>query len=283
MLIRVRDGAAELIEDVDHPIDARWLTAYAAAVGDTSPALFDLDRPGGIVAHPVFPVCLEWPIIERGVVGLDFPEGGAHRGLHVSHEIVLQQPIRVGDVLRTTARLRTAEPNSIGVYALVEFDTVDADGSLVVTTRQGILYLGATLVGGNGRRHTAPSDNEPLAPRTELGSFEVGVGDAAVYTECARIWNPIHTDARVARGTGLPGPILHGTATLARVVSTITEHALDGDPTRIQRLGCRFAKVVLPPTTVTVFVQRHREGLRFEAHTTGGTAAVRAGFLELSP
>ena len=33
-----------------------------------------------------------------------------------------------------------------------------------------------------------------------------------VYTECARIWNPIHTDLAVARAAGLPGPILHGTA-----------------------------------------------------------------------
>ena len=42
---------------------------------------------------------------------------------------------------------------------------------------------------------------------------------ALVYTECARIWNPIHTDLAVARGAGLAAPILHGTATLALAVS----------------------------------------------------------------
>ena len=42
---------------------------------------------------------------------------------------------------------------------------------------------------------------------------------AHVYTEGARIWNPIHTDAAVAARAGLPGIILHGTATLALAVS----------------------------------------------------------------
>ena len=42
---------------------------------------------------------------------------------------------------------------------------------------------------------------------------------AHVYTECARIWNPIHTDRAVARAAGLPDIILHGTATLALAVS----------------------------------------------------------------
>ena len=35
---------------------------------------------------------------------------------------------------------------------------------------------------------------------------------AHVYTECARIWNPVHTDTAVADRAGLPGLILHGTA-----------------------------------------------------------------------
>jgi acyl dehydratase len=42
---------------------------------------------------------------------------------------------------------------------------------------------------------------------------------ALVYTECSRIWNPIHTNPAVATRAGLPRPILHGTATLAMAVS----------------------------------------------------------------
>ena len=57
---------------------------------------------------------------------------------------------------------------------------------------------------------------------------------AHVYSECARIWNPIHTDKKVARQAGLPDILLHGTASLALSVSAILRHFqhfnVDGAP-----------------------------------------------------
>ena len=47
---------------VETEIDARWPMAYAAGLGDTDPAYLDTLRPGGIVSHPLFPVCYEWPL-----------------------------------------------------------------------------------------------------------------------------------------------------------------------------------------------------------------------------
>jgi hypothetical protein len=38
-------------------IDARWLMAYAAALGHTEPEYFDTTSPDGIISHPLFPVC----------------------------------------------------------------------------------------------------------------------------------------------------------------------------------------------------------------------------------
>ena len=46
----------------EHEIDARWLMAYAAALGEEAPEYFDTTRSGGILAHPLFPVCYEWPL-----------------------------------------------------------------------------------------------------------------------------------------------------------------------------------------------------------------------------
>jgi hypothetical protein len=56
-----------------------------------------------------------------------------------------------------------------------------------------------------------------IAPRI-VREVPLAATAAHVYTECARIWNPIHSDAAVASGAGLPGIILHGTATLALAV-----------------------------------------------------------------
>ena len=56
---------------------------------------------------------------------------------------------------------------------------------------------------------------------------------AHTYTECAHIWNPIHTDRAVALAAGLPDIILHGTATLALAVSALVDHQLGGDAAEI--------------------------------------------------
>ena len=82
--------------------------------------------------------------------------------------------------------------------------------------------------------------------------MEIAAGAAHTYTECARIWNPIHTDKAVALEAGLPDLILHGTANLAHGVSAVVDHAADGRPELVRRIQCRFAAMVLMPSTLTV-------------------------------
>ena len=43
-------------------IDARWLMAYSAGLGETDPRYYDTER--GVMAHPLFPVCYEWPVAQ---------------------------------------------------------------------------------------------------------------------------------------------------------------------------------------------------------------------------
>ena len=78
---------------------------------------------------------------------------------------------------------------------------------------------------------------------------------------------------------GLPDIILHGTATLALAVSRIVDTFADGDPTRITRLGGRFAAMVLMPSTITL--QAHRSGniISYEVLTEDGQPAISQGFV----
>ena len=50
-------------DPIVHDVDARWLMAYAAGLGDTLPCYLDTLRPQSIISHPLFPVCVEWPTI----------------------------------------------------------------------------------------------------------------------------------------------------------------------------------------------------------------------------
>src|SRR2546429_7408600 len=75
---------------------------------------------------------------------------------------------------------------------------------------------------------------------------------AHVYSECARIYNPIHTDAAVAHASGLPAIILHGTATLALAVSRVVTRDLGGDAARLRGVAVRFSGMVMLPSRLTV-------------------------------
>src|SRR4030095_16423643 len=107
---------------------------------------------------------------------------------------------------------------------------------------------------------------------------------AHTYTECARIWNPIHTDRAVARSAGLPDIILHGTATLALAVSAVLERAGAGPAVDIARTPCRFTVMVPLPSVITVEGSEARGAagehlLAFQVLGPGGGLVLRDGRL----
>ncbi|HWH19775.1 MAG TPA: MaoC/PaaZ C-terminal domain-containing protein [Solirubrobacterales bacterium] len=285
------------LTSVAHTVDERRLRAFAAGVGDISAPLFDLDSPDGIVAHPVFPVVLEWPHVVAGPPGLGLDDEAVHAGLHVSHEISWHRPIRPGDSLRTTGRVETLEQRSIGIHVVFVFVTTGTDGEPVVESRQGVLYRGSTLPAaaaastGDVPTTRAPRSSDHSPPHEALddvATFRVEEADATVYSECSGIWNPIHTDPRAARAAGLPRPVLHGTATLARTVSALVETRLEGDPTRITRLACRFTAPISPDDRATVSASQLRrlpgaaQALTFTARRDDGTPILDEGLIEIS-
>jgi acyl dehydratase len=88
--------------------------------------------------------------------------------------------------------------------------------------------------------------------QAEEFAFPVRRGFAHVYSECAAIWNPIHTERVVALRAGLPDIILHGTATWALAGLAVALRRAGGDPLRLRRLTGRFAAPVLPDSTLRV-------------------------------
>ena len=119
----------------------------------------------------------------------------------------------------------------------------------------------------------------PTAPGVRWSTLvEVAANAALVYTECARIWNPIHTDVAVAQRAGLSAPILHGTATLALAVSRVIARDLGGDPARVRQVRGRFTGMVPMPSTFTVRGQpADGPGVSFDAVGPDGAPVLSQG------
>jgi acyl dehydratase len=273
-----------------YDVDARWTMAYAAALGDVIDRYIDTRRAEGIVAHPLFPVCLEWPTAgalrtrHRGTL----TAAEAARGVHATHHAVIHRAIRPPERLTTRAEIVGIEARKAGAYEITKFETVDERGGLVNTTWYGTLYRQVGVTGGD-RTGAAPAPQALEAPparvRAEMRA-PVSAGAAHIYTECARIWNPIHTDAAVAAAAGLPGIILHGTATLAMSVSRIIAAEAGGDPERVAEISGRFSAMVFMPSELAIrILVRERRGsydaVFFETLSAEGGRAIRDGVVML--
>jgi acyl dehydratase len=245
-------------------IDLRWLMAYNAALGELSEA-----------AHPLFPVCYEWPVnrVLREAAGL---QALNERLVHAQHDLVIHRPPRAGEALNVTGRVVAAAQRRPGAFVVMRMETRGARGEPVTTTDYGMLYRDVTLEGGDrGEIEDPPRHGAKLQP---AGEIAVAATAAHVYTECARIWNPIHTDPAYARAAGLPGIILHGTATLALSVSRVLDSS-GMTPGSVRRVRCRFAGMVPMPATLAVFASREGTSLAFEARNRRGEAVIERGWI----
>lgn len=267
--------------------------AYAAALGDTIPCYMDTRDADRLVAHPIFPVCFEWPLIigsriQPEASGLKPDE--ARRGVHATHDLFVHRLVRPPEKLHTRMTIIGVEQRKPGAYQVARLDTVDEAGATVCTSYYGSILRGVAVEGGDRKADAPRAPDLYSAGRVPIANFHIPIsaGLAHVYTECARIWNPIHTDAAVAASAGLPQIILHGTATLALVVSRIVESEADEDPRRVARVSGRFGAMVTMPSELTLRILLHETGadgtgIHFEVLNSAGEPAIRSGYVGLRP
>lgn len=236
--------------------------AYSAGLGETH------------YPHPLFPVCYEWPVSRpiREIPGLREHYG---RLVHAEHDLTIHRAARDGDELSVSARIVAVAQRKPGALVVFRFDSKDGAGAPVSTTHFTALYRGVAVEGADrGEIETLPASEGNLPA---LGTIDIAATAAHVYTECARIWNPIHTDREYARATGLPDIILHGTATLALSVSRIIQK----HPGAVRRVRCRFAGMVLMPSRLAVHALRTKDNVAFETRNERGEAVIQRGSVTL--
>jgi acyl dehydratase len=268
--------------------DARWLMSYSAGLGSDDERHLDGTRPDGLVAHPLFPVAPEWALITSPTADRDDGLTGTERshGVHAGHDLVLHRRIRADEKVSLTGTTVGVEATRAGARMTQRYDAVDAEGQPVWTTWMLSVLRGVDVDGDD----VVPSDRLPAVPTLAGGTtgsrqLEIPRRAAHVYTECARIWNPIHTDVGFARAVGLPEPILHGTATLALGISAALD-VLGRHPEEVRRVGGSFRAMVPMPAVLIVDVlgSRSRDGTTeatFRVRTEAGRDAVDGGFLVL--
>lgn len=229
-------------------VTPRMTLAYAAGIGDVGPRTFDDAGHWPLVAPPAFCVRLEWMVLlgSRGAT-LGLEEKERLQAVHVEQDSTFHVPIHPGDTLTTRARIVAIRATGAGALVQTRLSTVHArTAAPVVTSWHSVIYRGVAVAGPDGRVEEPPSVPEAPAGLPRRASLPLPREAAHVYTECSGIWNPIHSERRVALSVGLPDVILHGTAAWAIAGREAIGSYAEGDPTRLLRLRARFKAPIVP-------------------------------------
>jgi acyl dehydratase len=124
----------------------------------------------------------------------------------------------------------------------------------VFTEHIGALLRGVTCTDGGRSLPGMPPEPPPDSGRPPLWQQAVAIDPALpyIYDGCSGIVFPIHTSPAFARGVGLPGIILQGTATLALAVRELLGHETGAHPSAVTEVACRFTGMVFPGSRITV-------------------------------
>jgi acyl dehydratase len=269
------------------PISVRRVLAYAAGISDTSAAVFD--DLGPLVAPPAFCVALEWPVISQPAAGqlLGAEPAERLRAVHASQDSHFHRAIAPGMRAETRATVTALRATRAGVLVTLRAVTSDERGALV-TSWLDTLYRGARLDGEGGEIDAPPAMPEiGAAGADEVTSIAIAREMPHLYGECARIWNPIHTERAVARAAGLPDVILHGTATWALAARELVARHAGGDPTRLRRLFGRFRAMVFPGTSIALHHRASPQSgggarIAFSVRNAAGEEAIAGGRAEIA-
>lgn len=263
-------------------VDARWLMAYAAGLGLADPGWYDTTAARGPVAHPVFTAAPEW-VLQTGFRPTDglLAPGERTRTVHYGQDVLHHRRLRAGDVAVVSGTVASVDRHRAGTLLTVRLDGHVDDEPAWTTWNTGLLR-GVELTGAPWALD-APPPLPTIAPGARpvvTSVVEVRAEAAHTYTECARIWNPVHTDVARARAAGLPGLILHGTATLALGVTHALGLAGRPETAPVRRVRARFGAMVPMPTELTVrLLEVDGDRLHFDVHDPTGAPVVREGLL----
>lgn len=272
-----------------YEITVRMAQAYAAGVGDFNPRYFNDDAPEGVLAPPCIVYSLQWN--SRDMPGVYQGTAPPIRGVHAATDLRWERPIRAGDALTVQGRRVAVRQIPPGVYLLTRYEMRDAAGALVATVDDGAIIRGARTDGEDVALEDIPPLPERGTVKEKGWTAEIAVAREAthVYTECADIWNPIHTERRFALAAGLPDIIVQGSLTMALAARELVNRVAGGDPARLARLAGQFRAMVIPRSSIRVVCEGvaalpdGHETAFFQVLNAKGEPAVKDGVAVFRP
>lgn len=279
-------------EPVSEIVEPRWAMNFAAGIGDLNPALYATDK-GALPVHPLYLGYAEWEATKLLMREVELSDAERMRGVAAGLHQTVHRPIETGMRLTTVAAISGIQRHRAGALMHKVIET-RCEGELVCATVFRSILRDVEVTGddrppsealpGNGAVAPLPRDGAPAFSET----IALPANLCHVYSECARAYNAIHTDIAVAGKAGLPGLILHGSATMSLAVSALVNRIAGGDVRRVRSLSGDYRAMVLVPGSIRVDIMApvatgDGEAVAFSVVTDGDKPAIANGMVLLRP
>jgi len=283
------DAVGHSLRAITLEVTPRMILAFSAAIGETSEAALN-DVSPRFAASPMFCASLEWRLVAAArnrVLGVAPQE--ALRAVHAGQDSRFLRPLRPGGVVKISGRLTSVRRTRVGALSTTRLDITDAaSGALFSRTFSTALFRGVEVEGEDREVGPEVEPALPLGAPSELDEAVIPLdrGFAHRFSECARIWNPIHTERVSALGAGLPDIIVHGAGIWALAGRTLLARYAPDEPQRLRRLSGRFSGMVLAGTPITVRYGRSSADpgrVLFSVLNSDARPAISDGVAEFSP
>ena len=269
-------------------VTPRMALAYAAGINDPALHTFDDSDANRFMASPFYCVSPEWQMVIAGrndVLGLTPDE--ALRSVHAGQETIFHRPIKPPATVRVTCTIVEVRATKAGALSRTRLETLCANtGEPYATTFSTGLARGVAINGEDRCMTSEPAAESPLADVVDWSETSIPLDRwfPHRYTECADIWNPIHTERKVALAAGLPDIIVHGTALWALAGREILSTYGHDDPQALAALSGRFGAMVIAGTDIIVRHGRSQadpKRIAFSVLNADGQDAVSQGVARL--
>lgn len=279
------------LRDYETSVNWRDIMNYSASIGDNNSRYYDDESPGGIIAHPVYPVSITWNIIGKiseFIVSENFPKELLLSQVHYTEHLQIHRPLSPGIQLVIKSQIVAILPHRAGTHVVIRLDASDNEDAPLFTEHIGAMLRGVGCIGGGQGQESLPvaqNVSDAVEP-CWVNTISIDKLLPFVYDGCTDIVFPIHTSIQFARMVGLPGIILQGTATLALAVTELVNRELNGEPARVRSVSCRFTGMVLPGSNISIRMIEKRKrdteaDLLFDVCNINGGKVISGGCLSV--
>jgi len=203
--------------------------------------------------------------------------------LHGEQFIKILKPLPATAKLTNTFKIQDILDKGKGMVLLVEVESRDETGDIVLLNQMSIFVVGAGGFGGaRSSEHLINVSTIPPRQPDASTEYQTSADQAALYRMTGDL-NPLHISPDFAAMGGFKTPILHGLCSFGISVRQIMERYADNDPARVLAMKVRMSKPVLPGQKLRTDMWQEGDKVLFETTVVEtGDKCLSGGWVQIA-